>query len=123
MSAGLFRFHGGVALDGHKALATARPIQVAPIPPRLILPLNQHVGAPAEALVAPGDRVLRGQPIARPTGYVGAGVHASSSGRVTAIADHVVPHPSGLSAPCVIIETDGEDRPWNGYDPLIYLFV
>ena len=30
----------------------------------------------------------------------------------------VVPHPSGLSATCVIIETDGEDRPWQGYDPL-----
>jgi electron transport complex protein RnfC len=30
----------------------------------------------------------------------------------------MVPHPSGLSAPCVIIDTDGEDRPWEGYDPL-----
>jgi electron transport complex protein RnfC len=114
----LFRFHGGVELDSRKTMATARPIQVAPIPPRLVLPLNQHVGAPAEALVSAGDRVLRGQPIARPTGYVGAGVHASSSGRVVAVADHVVPHPSGLSAPCVIIETDGEDQPWDGYDPL-----
>ena len=114
----LFHFHGGVALEGHKAMATSRPIQLAPIPPRLILPLNQHVGAPAEALVAAGDRVLRGQPVARPTGYVGAGVHASSSGRVVAVTDHAVPHPSGLSAPCVIIETDGEDRPWDGYDPL-----
>ncbi len=117
-AAKLFRFHGGVHLESHKHMATARPIQVADVPARLVLPLNQHVGGPAEALVAEGDRVLRGQPIARPTGYLGAGVHASSSGTVIAVRDHVVPHPSGLSAPCIVIETDGEDRPWEGYDPL-----
>ena len=117
-AARLFKFHGGVHLEGHKDIATARPIQVAGVPSRLVLPLNQHVGGPAEALVAEGDKVLRGQPIGRPTGYVGAGVHASSSGTVIAIRDHPVPHPSGLTAPCVVIQTDGEDRSWDGYDPL-----
>jgi electron transport complex protein RnfC len=113
-----FKFHGGVHLERHKALATGRPIGRVPVPDRLILPMNQHVGAPAEPTVKTGDVVLRGQPIARPTGYVGAAVHASSSGRVVDMGAHRVPHPSGLTAPCVVIECDGEDRGWDGYDPL-----
>lgn len=114
----LWRFHGGLHLDGRKSASTAAPLDLAPIPPRLVLPLNQHVGAPAEPLVAPGDRVLRGQPLAKPSGYIGAGVHAASSGIVTGIERRPVPHPSGLDADCVIIDSDGEDRPWEGYAPL-----
>jgi len=114
----LWRFHGGLKLDSRTASATVEPIAQVPIPPRLVLPLSQHIGQPAEPVVAPGDHVLRGQPIARPKGYVGAKVHASSSGTVVEIGPHPVPHPSGLSAPCIIIETDGEDRRWEGYEPL-----
>ncbi len=47
--------------------------------------------------------------IGEPEGTVSAAVHASSSGTVIAIEERPVPHPSGLTAPCVVIETDGED--------------
>lgn len=114
----LWRFHGGLKLDPRTTRAAAEPIVTVPVPPRLVLPLSQHVGQPAEPTVAVGERVLRGQPIARPSGYVGAKVHASSSGVVTAIADQPVPHPSGLSAPCIVIDTDGMDEAWEGYEPL-----
>ena len=40
---------------------TAMPVVPARVPPRLILPLHQHIGQPAEALVKPGDRVLKGE--------------------------------------------------------------
>ena len=113
----LWRFHGGLKLDARTARPAAESIGAVPVPPRLVLPLSQHVGQPAEPVVAVGERVLRGQPIARPRGYVGAKVHASSSGTVVEIADHPVPHPSGLSAPCIVIETDGLDEPWTGYEP------
>jgi len=113
----LWRFHGGLKLDPRTARPAAESIGAVPLPPRLVLPLSQHVGQPAEPVVAVGERVLRGQPIARPHGYIGAKVHASSSGTVVEIADCPVPHPSGLSAPCVIIETDGLDEPWTGYEP------
>jgi electron transport complex protein RnfC len=53
---------------------------------------------------------LKGQLIAEPQGYISAPIHASSSGTVVAIESRPIPHPSGLSAPCVVIETDGEDR-------------
>jgi electron transport complex protein RnfC len=114
----LWRFHGGLKLEARTAGASGRGIVAAPLPERLVLPLSQHIGQPAEAIVSPGERVLKGQPIARPNGYVGAKVHASSSGTVAEIALHPVPHPSGLSAQCIVIETDGRDDGWEGYKPL-----
>ena len=107
----IWPFPGGLHLDEHKAESTGTPIQVAPIPPLLIHPLQQHIGAPAKARVVVGEKVLRGQPIAEADGYVSAPVHAGSSGTVVAIEERPVPHPSGLSAMCIVIETDGEDTP------------
>jgi electron transport complex protein RnfC len=106
----LFHFHGGIRLREHKKDATAQPVQPAHLPRRLVLPLKQHIGLPAEPVVAAGDKVLKGQLIAKSADSVSAPVHASSSGTVVAIAQHPVPHASGLSAPCIIIETDGEER-------------
>lgn len=105
----LWTFHGGLHLPDEKALASERPIEPLPLPPRLAVPLGQHVGARADVCVRVGERVLKGQLLGRPAGRVSAAVHAPSSGRVIAIEDRPVPHPSGLSAPCVLIETDGED--------------
>ncbi len=110
MSRKLWHFPGGLHLPDNKAMSTGRPSGQSAIPQRLIIPLQQHIGAPAKPLVAVGDRVLKGEMLAKPEGYVSAPVHASSSGTVLAIEEHPVPHPSGLSAPCIIIETDGEDR-------------
>ena len=106
----LYKFHGGLKLPGHREVSAARPISSAGVPAILILPLQQHIGAPAECLVQPGDTVYKGQLIARQVGAISAAVHASSSGTVTAVEARPVPHPSGLQAPCVIIETDGLDR-------------
>jgi len=106
----LYRFHGGLKLAGHRELTMAEPIAMAGIPPLLVLPLLQHIGEPAEALVKPGDTVHTGELIARAVGTVSAPVHASSSGTVVAIEPRPVPHPSGLPAECIVIETDGRDQ-------------
>jgi len=111
MSKRLFRFNGGLKLADFKTGSTGQPIVQAPIPPQLILPLQQHIGEPAEACVKPGDTVTRGQEIARARGAISASIHASSSGVVHAIEKRQVSHPSGLLAPCVVIDTDGLDRP------------
>jgi electron transport complex protein RnfC len=105
----LWTFRGGVHPDQHKVESTRLPIQQPRLPARLILPLHQHIGEPAEAVVARGERVLKGQTIARADGYVSAPVHAPTSGTVVDIGDYAIPHPSGLSAPCIVIEPDGED--------------
>jgi len=110
MSRKLWHFPGGLHLPDNKAMSTTRPSRQAALPARLIIPLQQHIGAPAKPLVSIGEKVLKGQKLAKPEGYVSAPVHASSSGTVVAIEDHPVPHPSGLSAPCIVIQTDGEDR-------------
>ena len=104
------KFRGGVHLPDRKSLTAGQSIQKAYLPDRLYLPLHQHIGASAEPVVAVGDSVLKGQVIAQASGYVSAPVHASSSGQVVAIEDHAIPHPSGASATCIVIETDGEDR-------------
>ncbi|MGB5438720.1 MAG: electron transport complex subunit RsxC [Gammaproteobacteria bacterium] len=106
----LYRFHGGLKLDSNQEATSATPIAAATIPEYLVLPLLQHIGAPADCLVKAGDYVYKGQPVARPVGAVSAPVHASSSGTVIAVEPRPIPHPSGLQAPCIIIATDGKDQ-------------
>ena len=106
----LWSFHGGLpSLAEHKNESVNLPIEVAPIPKALIYPLGQHIGNAAKPLVQVGDKVLRGQKIAAAQGIVSAPIHAGSSGTVSQIADHLIPHPSGFSAPSITIETDGFD--------------
>jgi electron transport complex protein RnfC len=108
-----YHFHGGLKLDACRQKAQAGPVRAAGIPAHLILPLQQHIGEPAECLVSPGDTVYKGQLIAQAVGAVSAPVHASSSGTVIAVEDRPVPHPSGLPARCIVIETDGKDTTAN----------
>ena len=108
----VFNFHGGLLLDDHKSVSTSRPIEQAPIPPQLIIPLTQHLGHAAKPCVKVGDSVLKGQCIAKADGRVSAPIHASSSGKVVAIEPRAVPHPSNLKTDCIVIETDGRDIPF-----------
>jgi electron transport complex protein RnfC len=101
---------GGVHPDGRKDLSVEPPIRALPMPERLYVPLQQHVGAPARISVLVGDTVLKGQLIGASGGNISAPVHAPSSGRVLAIGDFPSPHPSGLPAATITIETDGADR-------------
>ena len=53
---------------------------------KVTLPLRQNAGAPAEPVVGVGDPVQKGDLIARiPEGKLGANLHASISGTVTAV--------------------------------------
>lgn len=106
----LFPFQGGIKLKAYKRGSTDQPVQQAVLPKFLILPLQQHIGEPARAVVAVGDKVFRGQLIAQAADKVSAPVHASSSGRIVAIEPRPTPHPSGLPLPCIVIETDGLDQ-------------
>jgi len=106
----LYRFHGGLVLPGRREQTLSSPVIPAGIPPLLVLPLLQHIGEPAEPMVKPGDYVHTGEQIARPVGTVSSPVHASGSGTVVAVEPRAVPHPSGLPADCIVIETDGRDQ-------------
>ncbi len=103
-------FPGGVHPPDHKVESTGHPLNRAELPSRLFVPLQQHIGAPARPDVAVGDSVLRGQRLASAEGQVSAPVHAPTSGRVVAIEPHPLPHPLAISAPCVVLEPDGNDQ-------------
>lgn len=106
----LFRFRGGVHPEGHKLATGSRPIEVLPMPKRLYIPVQQHIGAPAEPAVQPGHHVLKGRLLAHGQGTISAPVHASTSGTIIDIVDHVAPHPSGLTVRTIILEADGKDE-------------
>ncbi|MBU2572300.1 MAG: electron transport complex subunit RsxC [Gammaproteobacteria bacterium] len=105
-----WRFHGGLRLPAHKNLSAHRPIVNAELPKQLTYPLQQRPGVQLKATVAPGDTVLRGQIIADSDHFLATPLHAASSGTVKSIEDRIIPHPSGLSDPCIIIDTDGHDE-------------
>ncbi len=80
-----FRFKGGIHPTYHKDRTSSRSIKRLPFPTTLILPLDQHIGAPAEPIVRPGQEVHRGELIARADGFVSAPIHAPATGVVKAI--------------------------------------
>ena len=110
MSRKLWTFPGGIHPPMHKEISNQTPIEKAPLPKRLYVPLHQHIGSSAKPLVKVGDSVLKGQKIGLADGYVSVPVHAPTSGTVVEIDTHPVPHPSGLNDMCVVIESDHKDQ-------------
>jgi electron transport complex protein RnfC len=104
----LFSPRGGIHPEYYKAATAARPIETMPVPGTLLVSLAQHLGAPSRPVVNKGDKVLKGQPIAEPAGYVSAWVHAPTSGTVKTIEGRLTA--SGQLATVIEIAADGEDK-------------
>nr|WP_233280181.1 electron transport complex subunit RsxC [Pseudomonas xionganensis] len=107
---------GGIHPAERKELSNRTPIQPAPLPKRLTLPLGQHIGAAAEPCVALGQRVRKGEKIAEANGFVSAPLHAPTSGTVSFIGPQPYPHVSGMLAPAIVIDSDGLDE-WIDLTP------
>ena len=103
---GLKTFIGGVHPYDGKELSKDAPIREVLPQGELVYPLSQHIGAPANPIVAVGDTVLKGQVIAEAGGFVSAPIHASVSGTVKAIEPRRVA--VGDMVKSIIIENDGE---------------
>jgi electron transport complex protein RnfC len=104
------QIRGGVHPEPRKTATADRLIdQNFPLPAMLYLPLQQHVGQPAEPVVKVGDKVRKGQLLAASQGTISAPVHAPTSGTVVDIIDYPSAHPSALPAPTLLLEPDGED--------------
>ena len=103
---GLKTFKGGVHPYEGKELAKDQPIKEVRPKGELVYPLSQHIGAPANPIVAVGDTVLRGQMIAEASGFVSSPIFASVSGTVKAIEPRRVA--VGDMVQSIIIENDGE---------------
>lgn len=83
-------------------------IERLPLPKKVIIPLSQHTGTPSEPVVKPGGVVQTGQVIARAKGFISSNLHASLSGKVTAIEKSA--HPILGSFNAILIESDGHDK-------------
>lgn len=115
----LFRFNGGVHPPQNKEQSTQYGIACAPLPEKLVIPFRQHAGEAARPVVRAGDRVLKGQLIGMPEGFVSSAVHAPTSGTIAAIDMQPVAHPSGLPDLCATLIPDGREE-WIPHEPVDY---
>lgn len=97
---------GGVHPEENK-ITHEVPTVVAELPKQAIYPLSQHIGAPAKAVVAKGDKVKVGQVIAEAGGFVSANIHSGVSGTVLKI-DNVIGI-GGYRQPAIIINVEGDE--------------
>ncbi|HMB16777.1 MAG TPA: electron transport complex subunit RsxC [Pelovirga sp.] len=103
-------FPGGIHPPDNKATTAAKAIVACPLPGELIVPMLQHIGAPAECSVTVGQQVAKGEQIGTAVGPVSVAIHAPTSGEVIAIESR--PHPVGRPLPAVVIRPDGDER-WH----------
>lgn len=101
---GLLSFNGGIHPPHNKKLTEAKSLERAAEPKVVYIPLSQHIGAPAKAIVNVGDNVKIGQKIGEMGGFVSANVHSSVSGTVKEIGTKRVP--GGQMSSVIVIEND-----------------
>ena len=97
---------GGVHPPENK-LSAGKKIEVLAIPKQVVIPLGQHIGAPAVAVVKKGDMVKVGTLLAKAGGFVSANIHSSVSGKVNKI-DSVL-DASGYKKPAIYIDVMGDE--------------
>lgn len=108
------KVRGGVKVDHQKNTAETEVVRI-PEPQKVVLPMQQHIGAPCTPTVKVGDTVAIGQVIGDSDKFVSAPIHASISGKVSAIGN--VKLPNGAVVQGVTIESDGERRLYDGIEP------
>jgi electron transport complex protein RnfC len=110
-------FPAGLVLDAHKRQASAAPIVELPPPMRVVLALDQGTGYAAEPVVAVGEAVATGTPVARTDHPFASALHAPFAGTVVAIEARAAAVAGGRCV-CVVIEGNGSDRIDDGVRPV-----
>ena len=100
---------GGVHPSDNKQWSKSSAIETMELPDVVNIPLSQHIGAPATAIVKRGDKVVVGQKIAEATGFMSANIHAPISGTVTAV--DLQPNGQGIRQMMITIKR--EDDVWD----------
>ena len=98
---------GGVHPSDNKQWSKGSAIEVMELPDVVNIPLGQHIGTPATAVVKKGDNVVVGQLIAEATGFMSANIHSPISGTVTAVDMQV--NGQGLRQMMVTIKREGDE--------------
>ena len=97
---------GGVHPHDNK-LSAGVAIETLPLPEHAVIPLSQHIGAPATPVVAKGDKVFAGQLIAAASGFMSSNIHSPYSGTIEKIDNAV--DGWGISTPSIFIKVEGDD--------------
>ena len=97
---------GGIHPPENK-LSAGKKITGLAIPKQVIIPLSQHIGAPAQAVVKKGDPVKVGTLLAKAGGFVSANIHSSVSGKVNKIDNAL--DASGYKRPAIYIDVEGDE--------------
>ena len=100
-------YYGGVHPVEHKEFSEHKSLVKFPDPKIAVIPMSQHLGAPATPTVQVGDYVTVGQRIGEASAFISAPVHSSVSGTVVAIEER--PHASRGTCLSVVIESDGKN--------------
>ena len=111
----LLTFKGGIHPPYNKEYSEKKGIEIANSPNIVYIPLQQHIGAPAKAIVKVGEEVKLGQKIGAQQGIVSCNVHSSVSGKVIEIKEHELPGGTGM---CVVIENDFKDTIYENVKPV-----
>ena len=98
---------GGVHPSDNKQWSKGSAIETMELPDVVNIPLAQHIGAPATAVVKKGDTVVVGQLIAEATGFMSANIHAPISGTVTAVDMQL--NGQGLRQMMITIKREGDE--------------
>jgi electron transport complex protein RnfC len=96
-------FKGGIHTKTYKELTENLPLEVLPVPKQVIIPLSQHAGKPARALVKKGSEVKTGQIIAELNGFISSNLHSSVTGKVIKIGTSV--NVNGFLGESIFIES------------------
>ena len=99
------RLLGSTHVPHHKNTADIPPVRM-PNASEVLLPVAQHIGAPAEPVVKVGDEVRIGDLVAEASGPVSSPIYASISGKVSAIEKYM--RSDGRTVPAIRIISDGQ---------------
>ncbi|MCL2567821.1 MAG: electron transport complex subunit RsxC [Oscillospiraceae bacterium] len=111
MRKAIHKFRGGAHVPHHKDTAELESVRM-PAPATVVLPMQQHIGAPCTPTVKVGDQVFVGQVIGDSDAFVSAPIHAPISGTVKAIGPFLLSR--GVSVEAIHIESDGQETLWEG---------
>ncbi len=111
----LSTFKKGLHAEDYKYFSQDKAIETLPLPDDVYIPLQQHIGAPCEVIVAKGDKVKTGQIIANTDAFVAAPIHSTVTGVVKDIQKYY--HPLGMRATMIHIKREAEDE-WVKLDKI-----
>ena len=109
-------FSRGVHPNDNKHYTCSKSIETLPLPDQVLIPLQQHIGAPCSVIVEKGQEVKTGQPVGTSEAYVSSPVHSSVTGTVKDIG--TFQHPAGGKVQMVLIQRTGEEDDWALMPPV-----